>query len=676
MPINFPSLALILLLSLAGPVVAKECEPLIYTQQPRHTTPVKADPADPRQFDIDDGANWQLTTDIGNVWRTTEHDVMHQAADCTVTTLYNCTTSEEVCAAQEARMSPDGKRVAFTLFTAPKDAPKIPVKAENGPMISGLWTFDPTDSDIWICEIGGECWNATEGEKGRHRQPDWASNDLLVFASTRAGTYPPMSTQGRNFYQFPATQLWRAALDKGQLVDWYNLTPDQYFVMTPEVMSNGLICYSSWHGEAPREFGSTPQNQWWLDCRDINGKAMNHALLGAHGSPTLKTWDLVRDILDPLRRGEGSTKIKGLRGIGELWADYIAVGSYYRSNSIGPNGVTLGFEANWDAEGCSRQSDMIGSQYKSSEQGSGQFAPCTLQVLTPWAQDQDQSLPKYHKNGRATGRSGNPFALPDKDGKRWGSTTSRGWCYRVAGPGMATVKAMGGEPTCKKQINENLVLQVLDPFDEKQTRCIAGCDLDVHAFDAQYAGPYSDLYGIPAPAIAKIKPPAEECFLQVVNAKQGELDENPTNRNRTPEKRKELRVAFQGNSVHQDELPEKLKYFGVDTFDHWDRVPTKEGPAKATGTYFAQIQEDGSVRLKVPCGAPFFHFGYDKGLNKIARGISPLSAGETLTCLGCHGGHSERRAAELLKKGTPEQQFEKTQAAKSADDTKYVPVGC
>jgi hypothetical protein len=550
--------------------------------------------------------------------------------------------------------------------------------------------FDPTESNIWICLLPTKdqpkkCWNATQNTEGMHKQVDWLSNRMIVVASNKAGTYPPMSTKGRNFYRdHPATQLWRTEIGAyGQLTEWFNMTPDQYFVMTPEVFSNGVTCYSSWHGEAPREFGSTPQNQWWIDCRDINGQPFPHAFLNAHGSPkTLSTRSRLKGVIQtPPRIGdEGATAIRGLRGLAELWIDYLAVGNYYRSNSIGPNGETLGMEMDWNSEGCSKEIDMTGVDGKNDKAGSGQFTNCTLQVLTPYALATDKREPKFHVNGKPMGRSGNPFALPDKDGqKRWGHTQSRGYCYRVAAesiefPGvhMATKKAMHGEPTCKKQINENLRLVVTDPFDKKQTRCIAGCDLSVHAFDAQYAGPYSDLYSIDTPAIAEIKPPAKECFLQVVNAFKGELDQNPVWASQPKEKREEYRVAFQGNSIHQSELKETLKFFGVETFEHWKKPPSREG-LNITGTYTTKIMPDGSVRLKVPCGTPFQHFGYDANMNKVSNGLAPLAINQTITCFGCHDGHSQRRAAELYKHGTPEQQFRKTQAAQSIQRP---PAGC
>jgi len=646
---------LILLLTLAISASAQEpppgCDdaklhPLIYTSQPRAQTPVPP---------MSDAANWQHANDISRVWEQSEADLVYEVGGKR-TVIHDCTGSPEVCTAQEGRLSPDGMRVIYTVSRG--DALNISVKGSG--LETGLKDFKTKTAELWV-------YNLINKTKRRlssgyiDRSPVYASNDTIVFASDRAGTYAPRSTLGRNFYGQPAFQLYRARIAPNGLEDITNITPAEHFVMIPEVLTNGDIAYSAWHGVAPREFGSTPQNHFWICSVDINGNNPR-CLLGAHGSGTIKSYDFISDWADPARRAEASTQIRGLRVMAELWPGYLAVSNYYRGNSQGAMGKIFGWEHS-EAEGASLEKNIpaMNQWSTSSNPGSGRYVPSTLLNMTPFALDQDMA-PVFHKDGRAAGRAGYPFPIPQSWGygkDAWGFTRTRGWGYESATKELATIEAMGGEPTAKKQIELAFVKQVKNPFDPKQARVLACESLDYHCWDARAVAPYEDFYGIKTPPIAPIAKPTD-CELRVVNARMSELHPIPPPPNATPAKIDELKIAFQGNA--SPDYAAIVDAFGVEYFDHWQSLPTREGLAKSYPPVKAKLLADGSVRMKVDCGRPFQHFGYDAKGNRVASGLAPLAAMGVITCNGCHSGHGEEQAA--LLKGSAVERFKPTEAGK------------
>lgn len=627
---------------------AEDCKiHIVHTQQPRHQTKVGL---------ADDAANLQHVNDISRVWEQAESDVAIDSCG-KVTVVHNCTASPDICVAQEARVSPDGKKIVYAVGIGAK----LDIAVGIGGIDSGLRDFSTIESQLWLYDIPtGKKRMLTSGHIDR--SPVFAANDLIVFASDRAKTYAPRSTLGRNFYPRPAFHIHRLKLTDTGVADVVDITPAEYFAQSPEVTTDGNVLYSSLQGVAPREFGSTPQNHWWICEIDING-GDPRCVLGAHGSGNIINLALIADWADPNRRGEQDTVIRGLRAMAELWPGFIAVTNYYRGNSEGAMGKILGFILQM-FEGASYEKNIPAVVHwsKAGEPGSGRFLPSNVTGkdekgnliaepfnLTPFGLDQDLDSPIYHKDGRAAGRAGYPFAVPDSWGfgpDAWGYTRCLGFCADYVTPAKATVTAMGGQPTAKKQIEIALVKQVRNPFDPKQTRVIACADLDRHCYDGRAVATYRDLYGIDTPQIAPIVTPTD-CELQVVNARMGELSPAPPPPGASPAKIQELRVAFQGNA--SPDYPAVVKSFGVEYIDLWKTLPTREGEAKRYPPIKADLLQDGSVRLPVECGRPFQHFGYDAAGEKVASGLMPMAAMGKMTCHGCHDGHSEERSKALQK---------------------------
>tara|TARA_B100001540_G_scaffold242194_1_gene216994 strand:- start:2428 stop:5778 length:3351 start_codon:yes stop_codon:yes gene_type:complete len=638
---------------------------ITYTRQPRHGTRITVDPETPYSKSIDDASNWQRVNDVGRMWRQTEADVVFDDLAGGITVIHDCTGSDVICTAQEARISPDGKRVVYAVSTAPPGATRWPIKAANGPM-TDLWEFDTVTAELWIYELdSGQRYRISSGH--RDRTPDWCGNDCIVFASDRAGTYAPRSTPGRhpdgsywfprNFYPSKALHIHRARLVGRQLADITDITPGEWMALSPEVLSSGEVLFSAWEGDGPGEYGSTPQNVWWLKSVGLGGGEVI-TILGAHGSGNIITTALLKDWVDPARKGEGSTQFRALRATGEIHAGKIAVTNYYAKNSTGAMGLIFGLDFRGGVvEGALRASQVGGMESNSDVPGSAHYVEKSLEALTPYANDQDLGWPRMHRDGRAAGRAGYPAPLPG-GGADWMYTHGRGYgCFEAVPPGRATYAALGGEPPCQKQIRRAKVEVVTNPFDPSQSEVMACGDLQWHCWDAQPVARYQDLYGVPTPQVEKVQPPGGECALRVVDARSGELYPIPGKGD------EQNRVAFQGHA-HPD-YPAIVRYFGVEYFDHWTRTPDREGLMKTYPPLKAPLLADGSVSLPVECGRPFRHFGYDEAGDKVAHGLTPLVCNEgECTCHGCHDAHSDERLEQLGWK-TAEERFRGTLAGEA-----------
>lgn len=622
---------------------------VVYTHFPAHLTPVKDSLGN---VVADNAGNWQYIPDIHRVRDTIETDVgIENLSTNTVTPIHMCTSVDTVCAAMEARVSPNGLRIAYAVMTAPNNTPRYPVRVQGTSVdvpIDELWMFKATSSEIWVYDgITGQSTRITSGHFDR--MPDWASNDVLVFASDRAGTYAPTSTLSRDFYAgIKAMHIWRVKLVGNTPTEYTDLTPGEYFAMSPTVTSWGSVVYSGYEGVAPREFG-TPPNHWWIKEIDINGNSLR-SLVGAHGSRELPIWAHISATTEFARSGEKTTEIRGLRVVGEIHRNQLAVTNYYRGNSLGAFGVIFGWTyVPWEGENAATN-----------------YVPGDFTALTPYGQDQDGNTPRYHINGKAMGRTGHPAPWPDSWGygeEAWMYTNQRGYGYAHIPPGTATVAAMGGEPTVKKEIRLAFGKRVTDPFDPTQSMTIACKDAERHCLDAQPVASYTDRLGIVTPQIATIEAPPQQCYVGVWNAKVPELDPGPLPTYVPPGKtlaqvQAEYRVSFQGNAVAG--YTQNVTSFVLQPYTQWTRVPTHTGHASLLPELVGNLYSDGSALIPVPCGQGFMHAGKDADGNVLATGLSPMWTNGVMVCTGCHAGHG-KALYEFLGQ-PPEVLFQNSQA--------------
>jgi hypothetical protein len=112
-----------------------------------------------------------------------------------------------------------------------------------------------------------------------------------------------------------------------------------------------------------------------------------------HGGPTLENYELIKDWADPLRRGEGSITIKGLRGCGEIYKGKIACSNYYRGNKLGAMGSAFSFDYRQDAEGAwylknVAAADIYRTTPNAKQPGTGRFFPSSARAIAPFGLSQ------------------------------------------------------------------------------------------------------------------------------------------------------------------------------------------------------------------------------------------------------------------------------------------------
>lgn len=614
--------------------------PLVYTRQPR--------PSERLTPEIEDAANWSHVTDVARIYTFTEADVVLDTGG-KIEVIHNCTASPEICNAQEARVSPDGTKIVYSVSRGTRLAPIM----WSG-MDTKLKEFTTNIAEMYLYDIPTKT-NRRISSGFIDRSPDFCGDDCLVFTSNRAGTFPTTAHHG-NDYQYKSLHVYRARITEGEITDIVDLTPHESFAMSSGVVSNGDICWSSWQGAYPRKPG-TPQNHWPIWCMDSNG-ANTRSILGMHGAPSIENYQLIKDWADPNRRGEGSITLKALRPVAEIHKGYLATVDYYRGNKLGAMGVVFGWPYRLDSEGTWYHKNVEAADiYKTTPTaklpGTGRFTPSKLKNLTPFGLSQDATSPIFAKDGKATGTAGYPAPWPG-DSDLWMFTWGRGYCFEVPPISLINRAALGGEPTCKKEIRLALKPVVSNPWTDSIP--LACTDEAFHCWDSQAVVPDQLLFGQSAPERKKPLPEGK-CFLQSVNIFDAEVIG-------WPGASEQDRITWQGNAAldYVDRI--KGGKFCITPIQQWTKVP----PVGATGfPYYGERicqapEADGSLKMEVACDMPFLMGAIDAQGNTIAtdNATHSLRSGESRTCWGCHS-HSEEAAARRPY-ATAEEAFSKTKA--------------
>jgi hypothetical protein len=629
---------------------------IVYTSMPRD---------DQRVDDIiDEGANYQNATGVKRIINNiAESDVIWDLLDGTGKkfTLYNCTTSDEICVAQQARVSPDGTKVAWAVGYGDR---LVPVRATNSqgytkyPEINQL-----THSKIWIYEnpregypLGRTYAVPNHPEGAIDMMPYWIDNDTILFSSDRGNTYPPKNmytfhedpnqcrwpcTQNSQEYKHKSMQIWQMDIDG---TNTKNLTPHAQMALSPMYTTDGRILWSELVMHAQKAYKRTPSNIWWIGGSD--GLGRNQAFfLNVHHTLPLKS----RDWLTDIGEGEHTSRMKAVRCMAEIERDRFVVTSYYRANHLGCMGNIYEYVlGDHTVEGCSTADCYPDTYFGGQTPGSGQFTKASIKALTPYSNDQDMNNRFYFQGPHG-------YPAPFYEDGWWMLTHGRGNCFNQTHAQFSNRKAMGGEPTCQKGIYKAQG-QVTDPMEQLVP---LAADEDFHFFDAWPVAPYSELYGQLLPTQPPENTDEGECVLNVVDIRKSEL-----------EPRREIQdywaweactdqgcVADPNNA--RDYIAENIKFLTVQKVELWD-IPfnTTEFSRSASNTGFkstvehmsAPMRRDGSVSMTVPCETPIKILGSDQNGLVIAHddALHSLREGETRTCHGCHDGHSLERAAEFV----------------------------
>jgi hypothetical protein len=681
---------------------------LVYTRQPYAGGPIPGVPGSEQ-------ANWQHASDVGRInSRIAEADVVIDDLAGKVEVLFDCTKSAINCIAQEARVSPDGKKIAYSVgFGVPGAAglsgvyswyPATLLSIKELPVLRCaqiyIYTIDTGTSVPVPNHPGGDCATIypRNAPGAIDRQPDWLDNNTLVFSSNRGNTYPfkgqfpehqapgrcaawpyCVSQEYGYGHDGKSMQIWTMKIDGRQAK---NISPHEQMALSPAVMTNGDILYSCWNAHGNKSHDSytsvrpgTAKNKWWL-CRVDGNGADETVILNAHKTTYLKSADWLPS---SIQGGEGVDELRAIRSAAEIHRGKIAVTNYYRENHVGSMGIIFGFNyTNPHVEGCSTAACYKDSYSKSTVPGTGQYVPSSLRAITPFGQDTDGDV--RFKDGMAAGKAG--YAAPYSATEIL-ITYGAGSCYEVTFNAEANRTWHGGAPTCWKSIYKVKVPMVTDPFDTNQMEHLAG-GAGFQSWDARAITTYQKLYGQKAPLRPEPLDPNAGCYLQVVNARKSELfPAEPTTWKNTMY----AHCAHQGCAVNPDSpefYSKNVKFFSVLIPEMWDITYSNGNETtyantlntighKSIGHYKREpLLADGSVRMRVPCETPLLMVGENADKVELAHDemLHSLRAGETRTCHGCHDGHSQERAAQiqaLCPEGiacTPELRFYFTKASK------------
>lgn len=674
--------------------------PLVYTFQPRDTSPVEGATLGGIPVTIDEGANWQIKMDAGRLFEHTESNLGIDYRDGRpIEVIEDCTSKPEVCAAQSATVSPDAQWVVYQKSVGNSLRP-----------INVLWTrsfikdqqFAAHTNELWAYHIPTKrTVRLTTGHQDI--MPTFCGDGRVLFSSDREGHYIPYTTIQP--YRHKAMQIHSARFDNGKLTNVKNLTPHEVLALSPECLTNGQIIYSSFQGYNRRaEQTSTPQNLVWVAIMDGNGSnALTIFSLGAHNSP-YNPLAAASEIVDKSRIHKKVGRFLILRpcrqiGIDENGNPVVGCGDYYRANHVGGGGSIQKYTVS-DVEGVSIRNNWKHRYHDSSQEGSGQFVPEDLESWTKWAHGFDEPV-NFHVNGKALGKASYPFALP---GAQWGFTWNRGACYspvmswwwKGKQGTMATIEAMGGEPTCQQTLCIAKYGPVRDPF----TDCELIQDWDLNIWDAKPIATYQELWGQPGPTVTAPILKGGDTELRVVDFPSTELTGAPTG---DPKQVYKNRILNQGNAT--PDVEDRMDQFCVDVVEPWTSRPNRPGYKSRELLECVTPAEDGSVVMKVPPETQLLMYGIDSdfkfpedreptwqecinvlhGLCVVAEDLTlhSLREGEKRTCHGCHNAHGkeemDRLKAEWVEKypGEPiirdfaAQRFSKTESANP-----NLPPGC
>lgn len=616
---------------------------LVYTREPAYRTQF----CNAEVGCIQDASNWQWSfTDAGNPFGYAgATDLVMDDLRGNVRPIYQCSGTNAICAAGEGRVSPDGKRILFTVIRGKE---LRPLQINGGPMTTHQQFYADT-SELWMHNI--ETGRNVRLTTGYHdRTPDWYDNNTPMFSSNRAGKFPAWALE-TNPYPNPALQVYTARLDGDKLVDIKNRTPEQMLTMGPMRRTDGGVGWTSYQGYGGRVVNhSTPQNFWWPAFAEGNWTDVWY--MAAHGSGSLLTYDNARDVIDPNFAGEGATVFRLLRPIVEMWPNHFCTVNYYRGSAGGANGAIMCYdEPGKRVEGALYANHVPEYLYQDDRAGSGRFVPSTLKVVTPFGQDQDLDFPKRSKSGKWLGRAGWPFPLPKSSPNNWGFVHSEGYCYRDMPVENVAVLAKTGSP-CWKRVMRAKVPMVTNPYDTNQAEVIACKDSKWQCQDVRAIATWEEIYGIPPPAPVPDLPPGR-CYLAAVDIKQHEVIPIPYSSEPALDK-----IRYQGNTTSSN-LSRDLTGMRIDTVEHWGIPPNRSG-LKAENMYRIQAAEaDGSWKVEVPCETPITMRGMNVNADVIAHDqvLHSLRSGETRVCWGCHV-HSQESVGKI--NGTPAERFKST----------------
>lgn len=559
-------------------------------------------------------------------------------------------------AAVEPRVSPDGKKVLYSLVKGTKYQLNAPVD----PPVARLRN-PASDARLVVANLEtGEKIYLPHREGDQDRGGDWISNVDIAYSTNRDGTIPadarkPMhkglrengsarTVYGREHnYKFQrGMRIARMRIDDTDGSSIRILTPASELALRPTVLMNGDILYSDWvvlghkanySNTSPNP--TTPTNLMWL-CRVNQWGGDPSCLMGAHRSN--------RPGADSVVGKKLGTAALAIRVIVQLSNGWILVIEYYRGNHNG-----LGFCRKFKIQNM-----------KTEGMESSGFVPSTLENCLPFSEGQDSLTPRSTVNGLLVGKAGYPSPLPNNDVMvTWG----RGWCRKDKlkldeGTDVLSEDFLQGQHSCDYGIYFMTEEIITDPFTQLS---VMVDDPTMHEIDAHLIGTYQEKYGQPMPVQQAPYDESKACTLQIADIRNNLLKANKPYKfghNVTDGSKRGSVSAHDVGNIHDRIKGIRLLHVGdfEDRQAYNDYMGNFGKPLSVMGD--VMMEPDGSIFTEVPCETKFLITGINDKGEIIVRDDKPFSLqkGETVTCGGCHDElHSEEGLAAIEASFTAEE---------------------
>ena len=578
--------------------------------------------------------------------------LMRRDATGKVETLFDCGALGRVCTPADPRLSPDGSKVAFTLYRgsewrhacgsgnrviAGKDAGAGIAIHDLPSGVTREWHYVPGRHDVTPLFVN-------QGGKQR-----------ILFSSDRAGEYPPRlpRVSPDRVLDYPNLQLHVADVDGSNVtrVGPHDVTAGYGGYQ----LTDGRVAYSGaqWTHDLPYRndgvvYTNTPStllNMWWMCGSDPWGGSQE-SLFGAHYTG------------------------KAIHWFNQLADGRVLFGEYYRGNDQQGAGKIWAMSPQpFTIEG------RPASEWRSDNDI---LTPRDLLDTMPWARSEDAS--SYFDKSRAVyqGRVRDPFGLPDGE---LGFVWCRGPCNNQGGwkPDLMDEKIEHG-PRGGYDVSEPIGAEVgiyKLPSDKIPSRNYAEDPIrlrdrrHVAEYGAIYGGPYVDVYGQERPAT--VQPHLSEdgaCYLQIASQRSlvssfalrqgrwrwGHDDPSGKLGKEVPGVRDDdvafIRIteALPNRSRQRNFAGRGREIFAITGYR-----------GRILGE--ARVEADGSVKVEIPCDTPFTLSGLNAEREAIRRDmmVQSLRPGTVLECSGCHL-HDDRSAQPTFVRsvaaGKPARQLE------------------
>ena len=457
-------ISILLVLLYVGEAFA--ADPIVYSRCKRTTdsftitadVPVGGVPtSSSRTFPIMDG--YDVMPDVKNFFTDISGpcDLVYRDASGVETVIYDCSTTgstvgQASCAALDAQVSPDGTKIAFSVFRGTLsnfleafDARTINPDADAGYLIPGdVGSYHRLPNKRLIVS-GAELMYRNMIASTNHTilpyavgtwdsGPTFLTNNRVAFTSTRDGHRTTLIFRGPSS-SITGTRIWSVDLDGKNLSldSHHSLSQEQH----PFILKNGRVAYSSWqilgglpfrHNNGSAGYFTTEHNLFQVFSQYPDGSE-NFALCCMHSGDHTPSY-----YGEDHNAGHFITQTTDER----IW--FV---DYYRGNNQGL-GAVIGFMEEPMIEGFGLNDGIAGHQ--------DLFAPRDAINLASWAVNSDNSAtitvagvshPNYAGQIPWYGKLGHPFAMTSNGlGVVWG----KGNCSIVTNHLIFSELGLGTQP--------------------------------------------------------------------------------------------------------------------------------------------------------------------------------------------------------------------------------------